>query len=95
MGLRLPHQYFDGFIVKDIAAIVDQTILTVAGVWVKGNVGHHAQFGKILFYCCNHARHEAVRIIGFTRIKALQRRVYHRKDRQHRDSQLYTLLSIF
>ena len=87
-------QHRDGFVVEDIAAVVDQAVLPVAGVGVERDVGHHAEFGKILFQRGNHARHQAIRIVGFARIQTLQRRIDHRKDRHHRDPQLHALLGI-
>ena len=94
MDLRLLRQHFDGFVVDHIAAVVDQAVLAVASVGVERDIGHHAEFGEILLQCGDHARHEAVRVVGLACIQALQWRIDHRKDRHHRNTQLDALLSI-
>jgi hypothetical protein len=66
----------------------------VAGVGVKGNVCHHAEFRKVLFQRGNHTRHEPIRIIGFAGVQTLHRGIYHREYRHHRYPQLDALLGI-
>ena len=50
LGLRqrLPHQHLDGLVVQDVAGLVEQAVLAVAGERVQRDVGHHAQLGEAL-----------------------------------------------
>ena len=43
---RLLHQRFDGLVVDDVAAVVDQAVLAVRGVGIERDVGDHAEFGE-------------------------------------------------
>jgi hypothetical protein len=49
MGQGLADQHFHGVIVDDVAALVQDAVLAVAGVGVQGHIGHHAQLGKFFF----------------------------------------------
>ena len=95
MTLRLPGQHGDSLIVQHIAAVVDQTVLSVAGVGIEGDVGHHAKLGKFLFQNCHRARRQAILVVRLARIQSFQRRIDHRKQCHHRDTQLDAFLGIF
>jgi hypothetical protein len=53
------HQHFHRFVVEDVAGVVQQAVLAVAGEGVQGHVGHHAQVGELLLQRAHHARHQA------------------------------------
>ena len=58
----------DGLVIHDIAVGIDQSILSVTGIGVKGNISHQAKLGEVFFergYC---ARYESVRIKRLARI---------------------------
>ena len=93
-GLRqcLLHQHRHRGVVQDVAAVIGQAVLAVAGVGVQRHVGHHAEFGKLLFQRPHHARHQAVGVGRFLAVVALERLIDHRKQGQHRDLQAHTFL---
>jgi hypothetical protein len=43
LGQRLLDQHFHGFVVQDVAGVVQQAVLAVAGEGVQRHIGHHAQ----------------------------------------------------
>ena len=60
MRQRLLHQRFDGVVVDDVAAVVDQAVLAVGGVGIERDVGDHAQFREALLQRAHRALHQAV-----------------------------------
>jgi len=92
--LSLASQDCDGFIIENITRVINQTILTVAGVGIKRDVGHDTQLREILFQRSHHAWHKTIRIVSLTRIQCFSRCVDHRKNRHHRHTQLHALLGI-
>ena len=95
LGQRLLHQHRHGFIIHDVAALgrvgVQQPVLAVAGEGVQRHVGHDAQLGVGVFQGPHHARHKAVRVQRFTPIRCFERRVNHREQRHHRNTQRHAV----
>ncbi len=87
-------QHGHGLVVEHITALVEQAILAVAGIGIKGDIGHHAEFREVLFYLGDNLGHQAVRVVRFARIQAFQPGIYHREDRHRRYPQLQALLGI-
>ena len=71
LGLRqrLLHQHLDGLVVQDVAGVVEQAVLAVAGEGVQRHVGHHAELGKALLQRAHHARHQALGVPGFAAVR--------------------------
>lgn len=57
---RLLDQGFDGFVVHDVTAVVDQPVLAVGGVRVERDVGDHAQVREALLERAHRALAQAV-----------------------------------
>ena len=84
---RLLGQRFERLVVEHVAARIvggDQSVLSVAGVGVKRDVGNDTQFRELLLQSCDGARYQPVRIPGFLRSRRLERRIDHRKQGQRR-----------
>ena len=92
MALGLAGQHGDGFVVEYIARVIDQAILSVAGIGVERDVGNHAKFGKALLQRRNHARHQTIRVVRLRCIETLQRGIDYREQSQCRHPQLQALL---
>jgi hypothetical protein len=84
---------FNSFVVQDVARVIRQAVLAVAGEGVQRHVGHHPQLRKLLFELAYHAGHQAVRVPGFLAIDRLEVGIDHREQRHHRNAQLHALLS--
>ena len=65
---RLLRQHRDRLVVEDVAAVVEQAVLAVAGERVERHVGQHAQLGEALLQLAHGARHQAV---GVERLAAV------------------------
>jgi hypothetical protein len=81
--LRLLRQHFDSLVVHHITVVVNQTVLTVTGVGIERDVGHHAEFREGFLDCGNYTGHETVSVVGLFRTQTFQRRIDHRKNRHH------------
>jgi hypothetical protein len=92
LGERLIHQHPDGFVVQDVAGVVQQAVLAVAGEGVERHVGHHAQTGKLFLQRPHHGGHQAVGVGRFAADRVFQRGADHREQRHHRDAQLHAVL---
>ena len=57
-------QHLHRLVVQDVAGVVEQAVLAVAGEGIQRHVGHHAQLREVL-PGPHHARHQAVRVQGF------------------------------
>jgi hypothetical protein len=89
LGERLLDQHLDGFVVQDVAGLVEQAVLAVAGEGVQRHVGHHAQAGKFFFSARTTRGHQAVGVGGLAADRVFQRgRLITGKQRHHRDAQL-------
>ncbi len=85
----LAGQHLHGVVVQDVAGLVEQAVLAVAGVGVQRHVGHDAQLGEFFFQRPHHARNQAVGVERFFAIGRLQRGLNRRKQRQHRNAQTH------
>ena len=57
---RLLDEALDGRLVDDVAVLVDDAVLAIAGVRVQRHVAQHAQVGEALLQFAHHARDQAV-----------------------------------
>ena len=85
-------QNLDGDVVQDVARFIEQTILAVACVGVKRNVGHDAQRREILFECGHHVGNEPLWVGCLFAIGCFQVAADHREKCYHRNAQLDALL---
>jgi hypothetical protein len=88
---RLLAQHGHGLVVEDVAGVVEQAVLAVAGEGVQRHVGQQAQVGEALLQLAHRARHQAVGVGGLAAVGRLQRRVDHREQRHHRHTQLHAV----
>jgi hypothetical protein len=83
----LLHQHLDGLVVQDVAGLIQQAVLSVAGERVQRHIGHHAQAGKFFLQRPHHGGHQAVGVGGLAADRVFQRGADHRKQRHHRDAE--------
>ena len=76
-----------GFIVEDIASLVDHTVLAVAGVGVQRDIGDHAQVWKVVFQRPHDRWHKAIWVERFFAPGGFQRCLDHGKQRNCRNPQ--------
>jgi hypothetical protein len=91
MHQRLLAQHGHGLVVEDVAGVVEQAVLAVAGVGVQRHVGQQPRPGKRCL-SAHGARHQAVGVGGLAAVGRLQRRLDDREQRHHRHAQLHALL---
>jgi hypothetical protein len=89
LGLRqgLLHEHFNGGIVQDVAAVVKQSVLAVAGVGVECDIGHHAQLGKMFFQRTHHVWHQSVWVGGLSTVRCFEVTADDGKQSHHRNAQ--------
>ena len=93
LGQRLPHQHFHRLVVQDVAGVVEQAVLAVAGEGVERHVGHHAQLAGSCFFSSRTTRGtRPSRVPGFAAVRRLERGIDHREQRHRRDAELHALL---
>ena len=61
---RLPAQGFDRDVIQNIAAVIDDAVLAVAGIGIESRIRHHPQLREGVFQGSHRARHQSVRVIG-------------------------------
>ncbi len=61
VGQGLADQHLHGFVVHDVAGVVDQTVLAVGGKGVQGHVGDHAEVRYRALQCAHGALGQTVR----------------------------------
>jgi hypothetical protein len=88
---RLLDQHFDGLVVQDVAGVVEQAVLAVAGERVERHVGHHAQLREFLLQRRT-TRGTSLRDSRLRGRRASSARIDDREQRQHRDAQGHALL---
>ena len=88
---RLLTQQRQRLVIQNIAAFVDQAVLTMAGVGVQGHVRHHAQLREARLQCPHGTGHQAFRIGGQTAVRGLQIAGNGRKQRHDRNPALHAL----
>ena len=76
---RLLGQHGHGLVVQDVAGVVEQAVLAVAGEGVERHVGHDAEFREAFFEFAHNARHQAFGVHGLAAVGRFQRRVDHRE----------------
>ena len=84
-------EHFDRLVVQDVAFFVDEAVLTVRGVRVKRNVGHHAELRIGGLEGLDGARDQAVGVRGFTAVGRLQGFFDVREERDHRNAEFHAL----
>ena len=57
---RLADQHLHGLVVEDVAGVVEQAVLAVAGVRVERHVGHQPELRKARLQRAHRARHQAL-----------------------------------
>jgi hypothetical protein len=85
MRARLAHQGFHGQIVEDVAAFIQQTILTVRRIGIERDVRNDAKIGKCLFHGPHRLLRNALGIPGLARVDALLGIADIREQRDRRD----------
>ena len=85
-------QYRHGGVVEDVAGLVEQAVLAVAGERVQCHVAQHAQLREAVFQRTHGARHQAVGVGGLAAVGRLQLGRDHREQRDHWHAQLHALL---
>jgi hypothetical protein len=88
---RLLRQHGHGLVVEDVAGVVEQAVLAVAGEGVQRHVGQQAQLGEALLQFAHRARHQAFGVGGLAAVGRLQRQLDHREQRHHRHAQLHAV----
>ena len=76
-------------VVEDVAGVVEQAVLAVAGV--RGRARRRSsrpEFGEAALELAHHRRHQALRVAGLAAVGCLAFRAEHREQRHHRDAQL-------
>ena len=85
-------QYLNGGVVHDVIVFsgvgVQQAILSVAGERVQRYIGHHTQFGAMLFQCTYHTRYQTIWVERFTTIWRFQAGINHGEQGHHRNTEL-------
>jgi hypothetical protein len=84
-------QHGHGLVVEDVAGVVEQAVLAVAGEGVERHVGQQAQFREALLQLAHGAGHQALGVGGLAAVGRLQRRVDDREQRHHRHAQLHAV----
>ena len=84
----LLHQDHDGFIVKDIARVIKQSVLTMAGKRIKGDVRDDAKMGKGGFNGSDGSLRQTFWIEGLMGVEALLAGGDHRKQGDGRNTQI-------
>jgi hypothetical protein len=94
LGVRdgLLDQRFDGDVVDDVTAVVDEAVLAVRGERVERDVGDDAEFGKFLLERAHRALDEAIRIPRLARVERFRLRW---RDREQRECGHAELLRLF
>ena len=93
MRQRLLHQRFNGFVVEDVAGVVDQAVLAMRGVRVQRLVAHHAQLGETRFQRADRARDDAVVVPGNAAIGGLGRGIGHAEQVDDGNAQFQRLFA--
>ena len=90
---RLLHEHFDRFVVEDVARFVDETVLTVRGVGIQGDVAHDAEIGTGGFDCLHRTGNEALGIGGFDAVRRLEIVFDVREESYHRNPEFHHLFA--
>ena len=69
MGKCLSTENLYGGFVHHVAAVINNPVLTVRGIRIKGNVRNHPQLGKAGFQRSYRILDQPVRIVGFPTIE--------------------------
>ena len=64
MSERLLLQHGNGFVVQDVAGLVDQAVLSMAGIRIERDVRDDADLWEASLHFANAARHQAIRVEG-------------------------------
>ena len=72
LSKRLLLQNRNGVVVQNVAGVIDNAVLTVAGVGIQRNIGHHTELGKMLFEARHDARNQALGIGGLAAVRRLE-----------------------
>ena len=81
---RLLTQHGQCLVIQHIAALVDQAILSVAGVGVQRHVGHHAQLREACLECTHRAGNQSLRVGGQFAVGGFQVGGNDREEGQYR-----------
>ena len=84
---RLLDQRFDGDVVHDVAARIDDPVLTMRREWIERDVGDHAELRHSLLDGADCSLRETFGIPGFAPVIALRFGRRHRKQRQRRHAE--------
>ena len=79
MGKRLFNENIHGFVVKDIAAFIDQPVLAMAGEGVQRHVGDDPEFGQLALQFTYRTLRQSIRVVCLGGIVTLGGR---RRDRE-------------
>src|SRR5690625_3158437 len=72
LGQGLLTQYLYRGLIEHIPLIVDDAILTVAGIWIQSHISQNAYFRKALFQLGDDARYEPLGISSLFTVRRLE-----------------------
>jgi hypothetical protein len=89
---RLATQHVHRLVVEDVAGVVEQAVLAVAGEGIERHVGEQRQLGEALLQLAHRGGHQALGVERLAAVGRLAGAVDHREQRHHRHAQLQALL---